>query len=163
MVHGSALDAAGQRLFLTLALSSTSQSVGVVDLRKPSLEVIAETEAHAMYGMHYHAKSKSLVSVAPTSSGLSVVSLSIPHATWAVTHLATDATVIYGNYGVVSALDVAHDTYHVVVGKTTTAPMQILTVDVSDTGRGNVIAAPTLTGLPLGTNTLDELVWFPDH
>lgn len=66
MLHSSALDAAGQRLFLDLSVDKTTVAVGVIDLKTAKvIKTITEgtPQVDALVGIHYNAADKSLYAV----------------------------------------------------------------------------------------------------
>ena len=126
MLHSSSLDAEGQRLFVLLATAKQAPTaVGIVDLSgKAPMAVVAEGPAPAdtLVGMHWDAKTKSLVGItADAANGLSLHSLQPANSgTWnapvKITGVPANWNALYGNGATVSTFDAARRSVHFIAG-----------------------------------------------
>jgi len=125
MLHASAFDPAGQRLFLTVGLTKTTSGLGVIDLKgKPGnmLRVIPEDDEHVLLGMQYDHQTESLIGIVPNDqTGMAIRSLHLDpetsKATWNTTTLPKqDFEWLYGNSGSVSAFDSDNGVLYVLAG-----------------------------------------------
>ncbi len=124
MLHASALDAHGQRLFVTLAPSDASSAIGVIDLAAGGAMTIVDEAAtpdlhDTLLCMHYDAHTGRLVGVLAAQS-LELHQLDPATQTWeaarALGHVPARWNALGGNAATVSALDVAARTLHLLAG-----------------------------------------------
>ena len=171
MNHASALDSAGQRLFLSVALNKTVSGIGIVDLKKLSMKVIPEDSSqHIMAGMQWDPVGKRLLGIAPTLSNTPNLFVRTLELTAEGAPVWKDVVVphqpyqwLYGNSGTVSAFDPQNGFLYILAAKVPSMkpgkapsmpPMHLIKIDVHS---GRVVASPPTSGLPMGVNTLDEL------
>eukprot|EP00944_MAST-04C_sp_MAST-4C-sp1_P006477 g6477.t1 len=165
MLHGSCIDAEQQRLFVTIALSKQEVGVGVIDLKnkKPMLTFPADTMEHYVLGMHYNARSQTVMSVVQNQNGeLELNSLKVEGTkpTWkSVTLPMQKYQWLYGNTGSVSAFNSNEEELYVLAGEKPSGggqlpPMHLICISVT---KGEVTNTPLVSGLPLGINTLNEM------
>lgn len=164
MLHASTLDAKRQRLFVTVAPTKNTAAVGMIELDKPGaadLIVFEQDDAsHTLLGMQYDSFSHSIIGVMPnTKGGIDLHSLVVDdqrNAHWNSTTLPDQQYMqLYGNEGIVSALDVANRFLYILGASTSDdSEMHLLQVDLES----NIIGiTPQVQGLPLGPNTLLEM------
>ena len=151
MLHASALDAAGQRLFLGLATGPSSFAVGVVDLATGALRrVDAEDAQHTLVGMKYDPVSGLLTGLASSAdyAQLLLVQLAPDTGAWRVRRVDTPFPVVMGNEGSVSAFDAGSGAlFALLAANTSTAEVRLATVDVASAA---VLTAPALQQVGLG-------------
>ena len=127
MLHASALDARGRRLYVDLATGANTPALGVVDLTgaKP-LQVFAEEatpDAHdLLVGMHFDAATGHLVGVLGGGGApLSLHTFDTRSQTWAADRLISGVPANWntegGNSGVVSTLDSGSRTLFFIAGR----------------------------------------------
>jgi hypothetical protein len=127
MLHASALDAKGQRLYVDLATDANVPALGVVDLTgaKP-LQVIAEgttpDEHDLLVGMHFDAHTGHLLGVLGGAGvPLTLHTFDTRSQTWApgrlISGVPADWNTEGGNSGVVSTLDTASRTLFFIAGR----------------------------------------------
>ena len=119
MLHGSTLDAHGQRLFVDLAAEQSTTEIGVVSLSTGALSsLIPEGEPQSLVGLSYHAEGGAdgaLVGVGSLGAGMDGVALrvyDIEANTWRVATLNETFVAAGGNDGEVSAFDSARGLLH---------------------------------------------------
>ena len=131
MLHASALDAAGQRLFLGLATSSSTFAVGIVDLKTGRLERVDAEDAadgQQLVGMKYDPASATLVGLASGANYASLYQVQLAPLTgkWRVQQVPTKYPVVMGNAGSVSAFEAATGTlFALLAANTTTQELRI--------------------------------------
>jgi hypothetical protein len=167
MLHASALDSTGQRLFVTLATAQSTFAIGVIDLQnKGDMIVIAEDSSnHMMYGMHYDPERKNLIGVVQNAAGgLDLKTLAVEGAkpTWQTSTLPPqDYEWLYGNMGTVSAINQKGGFLYVLAGKNPNKlgdpPLPAMHLVEIDVRHSKVTATPAVAKLPLGTNTILEM------
>eukprot|EP00757_Euglenozoa_sp_SAG-D1_P018094 gene18094-5724_t len=171
MLHAATLDSEGQRLYVEVATSKTSVAIGVVNLNaqagsKDFFTIVAnEDTSHSLTGMQWDSKKNNLVGVVGVQpAGLSVRTLTVDYstgnATWTTKTLPPqDYERLYGNEGDVSALDTEGRYLYVLAGKNENgrlSPMHLVQIDLKTDA---VTSAPLVTGLPLGADTLFDMLF----
>lgn len=151
MLHASALDAAGQRLFLGLATGPSSFAVGIVDLATGALlRVDAEDASHTLVGMKFDPASGLLTGLASSAdyAQLLLVQLSPGTGAWRVREVASPFPVVMGNAGSVSAYDAGSGAlFALLAANTSTAEVRLAAVDVAS---ATLRSAPVLQQVGLG-------------
>ena len=167
LIHASSIDSAAQQLFLSIATSKTTGGTGVVDLKTLKLSVAPyDSLAHSMVGMQYDKSQDELLSLTTnySSGGLDLVSLASTQNgfRWKVSPCSDkyDVWELYGNSGTVSAIDVASGYMYALAGvrsgRRQESPTHLLRVS---TRRCKILHSSLVTNLPLGTNSILEMVW----
>jgi hypothetical protein len=151
MLHASAVDVAGERLFLGLATGPSSLAVGTVDLRTGALRrVDAEDGARQLIGMKFDPRSGLLTGLASSAdySALSLLQLSPETGAWRARAVPTGFPVVMGNGGSVSAFDAGSGTlFALLAANTSTSELRLAAVDVASAA---VVSAPALQQVGLG-------------
>lgn len=171
MLHSSALDSQGQRLYVEVAVSKTSSAIGVINLNanpasKDFFTVIDEDSSqHSFVGMQWDRTEGNLVGVVGSSAGLFLRTLKFDQgkATWNTRAIPPQEYIwLYGNAGDVSALDTAGRFLYVLAGKVPSGggdpPMHLVQINLKT---GSVSNTPPVSGLPFGTNSLLEMLFVP--
>ena len=85
MLHASSLDAAGQRLFVTLATGASTAAVGIIDLKAGTMQTVAEGTTpdlrDSLLCLHWDGHSK-VVGVVGGQGGLAIHALDPQTGTW---------------------------------------------------------------------------------
>ena len=123
----------------------------------------ADTMEHYVLGMHYNARSQTVMSVVQNQNGeLELNSLKVEGTkpTWkSVTLPMQKYQWLYGNTGSVSAFNSNEEELYVLAGEKPSGggqlpPMHLICISVT---KGEVTNTPLVSGLPLGINTLNEM------
>ena len=163
MLHASALDAAGQRLFVTLAPSQHGSAVGTIDLvAGGAMTVVGEGSAPDLHDsllcMHYDPGLARLIGVLMSAdrTGLEIHALDPDSGTWeqakAVTGVPKSWNALFGNSAIESAFDVANRALYFTAGKFDGATGDTVEVDLAmlDIDSAQVLSHPQMTpvGMP---------------
>ena len=171
MLHASAFDAERQRLFITVAPTKDTFTVGMLELDKAEEAELTvfpadPTGEKTLLGMQFDPFSKTVVGVYPNAAGgIDLHSLAVDsekRSSWNRTTLPKqNYTQLYGNEGSVSALDTENRLLYVLAAQPADASpnsadsnMHLLQIDIQHL---TIEGAPSVTGLPLGSDTLLEM------
>jgi hypothetical protein len=161
MLHGSALDSAGQRLFLTLSPTKNGVSLGVVDLaNKDMVTLTPEGGPDELLGMSWDPLKRDIVglSQSPGAPGIYVVRFDPVSETFTQTLVKSADPILAGNGGSVHAFDAdGRVMYSVTAPKPGVDAVDLvqINVDTSELVRQPAVVFPATDPFKL----LDNLQW----
>lgn len=166
MLHGSALDSAGQRLFVNLATHATQAgdtaiALGVVDLaNNDMMTVTPENGPDALLGMSWDPVKKNIVGLAQAAGqpGIYVVRFDPASETFTQTLVQSADPILAGNEGTVHAFDPDGRVMYAVTSPTPggdAVDLVQINIDTSELVRQPTVVFPATNPFKL----LDNLQW----
>ena len=169
MVHSSAYDSKGGRLFTLLATGKSGpDAVGIIDVSGPpgtaalATKVIDEqpSGASALFALRWDQQTSTIVGLWPIAGGLELHALDPSSGKWTAAQVTSEYGALLGNDGTVNAFDPITGTLYVLVGKVPTGGadpvMRIASVDV----KANTLkASPPIQTVGLCQGCVLSLAW----